>query len=117
ARSKARSAAGGCARSGVSTTDPGWGSGRGAGSLGARLSFGREKWDYQAGRQRVREDAMTVAAVLGSKGNAVETITSDARLSDAVQKLGEKRIGALPVVDERRIVGIISERDVIYCLR
>ena len=60
---------------------------------------------------------MTVAAVLGSKGNAVETITSDARLSDAVQKLGEKRIGALPVVDERRIVGIISERDVIYCLR
>lgn len=60
---------------------------------------------------------MTIAAVLGSKGSAVETIGSDARLFDAVRKLGEKRIGALPVVDGGAITGIISERDVIYCLR
>ena len=32
-------------------------------------------------------------------------------------QLGERRIGALPVVEDGRIVGIISERDVIYCLR
>ena len=31
---------------------------------------------------------MTIAAVLGSKGSAVETIGSDARLFDAVRKLG-----------------------------
>lgn len=60
---------------------------------------------------------MTIAAVLRSKGSAVETIASDASVYDAVRKLGEKRIGALPVVDAGTIVGIISERDVIYCLR
>ena len=60
---------------------------------------------------------MTIAAVLQGKGTSVETIADDASLFDAVRRLGEKRIGALPVVSNGRIVGIISERDVIYCLR
>ncbi len=60
---------------------------------------------------------MTIAAVLRDKGSAVETITADGTVHDAVQLLGEKRIGALPVVEDGRITGIISERDVIYCLR
>jgi CBS domain-containing protein len=34
-----------------------------------------------------------------------------------VRKLGERRIGALPVIDGGQIAGIMSERDVIYCLR
>ena len=60
---------------------------------------------------------MTIAAVLGSKGSEVETITAHARVADAVARLGERRIGALPVVEGAEIVGIMSERDVIYCLR
>jgi CBS domain-containing protein len=60
---------------------------------------------------------MTIANVLRSKGSAVETITAAARVMDAVQVLGAKRIGALPVVEDGRIAGIMSERDVIYCLR
>lgn len=60
---------------------------------------------------------MTIAAVLRGKGSDVETIGADARLSDAVRALGEKRIGALPVIEAGRIAGIMSERDVIYCLR
>ena len=60
---------------------------------------------------------MTIAAVLEGKGAAVESIAGEASLSDAVRKLGEKRIGALPVVEDGRIVGIVSERDVIYCLK
>ena len=60
---------------------------------------------------------MTIAAVLGSKGSTVETIGADDRLYDAVRKLGEKRIGALPVIEDGRIAGIMSERDVIYCLK
>lgn len=60
---------------------------------------------------------MTIAAVLESKGSTVETISADSSVADAVRRLGEKRIGALPVVADGRIVGIMSERDVIYCLR
>lgn len=60
---------------------------------------------------------MTIATVLRSKGSAVETIAADATVFDAVRRLGEKRIGALPVIEGGRIAGIMSERDVIYCLR
>ena len=60
---------------------------------------------------------MTIAAVLRGKGSLVETIASDATLFDAVRKLGEKRIGALLVTEQASIAGIMSERDVIYCLR
>ena len=60
---------------------------------------------------------MTIQAILAGKGHDVATIGSDATLADAVSKLGEKRIGALPVVDAGGVRGIISERDVIYCLR
>ena len=60
---------------------------------------------------------MTIARVLHGKGSAVETIAGDATVFDVVRRLGEKRIGALPVVDGQAIAGIISERDVIYCLR
>jgi CBS domain-containing protein len=60
---------------------------------------------------------MTIGAVLRGKGSQVETIRPDERLTDAVRRLGEKRIGALVVVEDGRIVGIISERDVIYCLK
>lgn len=60
---------------------------------------------------------MTIAAVIRGKGSDVETISADARLFDAVSKLGEKRIGALLVTEQDRIAGIMSERDVIYRLR
>lgn len=60
---------------------------------------------------------MTIAAVLRNKGSAVETIAADASLSEAVRRLGEKRIGALLVTQSDGIAGIMSERDVIYCLR
>ncbi len=60
---------------------------------------------------------VTIASVLRDKGNTVETIEAGATVFDAVRRLGEKRIGALPVIDAGRIAGIMSERDVIYCLR
>ena len=60
---------------------------------------------------------MSIAAVLEGKGSGVETVAADSSLFEVVQRLGEKRIGALPVVEDGRIVGIVSERDVIYCMR
>jgi CBS domain-containing protein len=82
-----------------------------------RFSFGGAKWDYQGGKRRRGGRPMTIALVLQGKGRAVETIAGDASVFDAVRRLGEKRIGALPVVEGDRIAGIMSERDVIYCLR
>jgi CBS domain-containing protein len=60
---------------------------------------------------------MTIAAILASKGTEVATIASDAPLGDAVTELGSRKIGALLVIDAGEVKGIVSERDVIYCLR
>ena len=60
---------------------------------------------------------MNVQMILGDKGSEVATIAADATVGDAVKILGERRIGALPVVDGDAVSGIMSERDVIYCLR
>jgi len=60
---------------------------------------------------------MNVQTILSDKGTEVATIGADATVGDAVKLLGERRIGALPVVDGENVAGILSERDVIYCLR
>jgi CBS domain-containing protein len=60
---------------------------------------------------------MNVQTILSDKGTEVATIGADATVGDAVKLLGERRIGALPVVDGDGVAGIMSERDVIYCLR
>jgi CBS domain-containing protein len=63
------------------------------------------------------ESEMTIQAILASKGRDVATIGPDATLSEAIATLGGMKIGALPVVEGGEVRGIISERDVIYCLR
>lgn len=37
-------------------------------------------------------------------------------LRQAVIMLAERRIGAMPVIEAGEVVGIVSERDVLYCL-
>ena len=57
---------------------------------------------------------MNVQSILGSKGNAVETIAQTATLFDAARQLGDRKIGALVVSgDGRAIEGIVSERDIV----
>ena len=60
---------------------------------------------------------MTIAIILEGKGNDVATIAADSTVGEAVAILGQRRIGALPVVEDARVVGIISERDVVSCLK
>jgi CBS domain-containing protein len=59
---------------------------------------------------------MTISAILGTKGGAVVSVASTTPVSEAVSLFAEKRIGAVPVIDSGRVVGIFSERDVIYSL-
>ncbi len=59
---------------------------------------------------------MTIAAILGGKGHEVVSVTGDMPVGEAVRLLAERRIGAVPVIDGDEVVGIFSERDVIYAL-
>ena len=60
---------------------------------------------------------MTVGIILAGKGREVVTIDPSEKLKDAVGLLAAKRIGAALILGaDRRIVGIISERDVVRAL-
>src|SRR3546814_20115244 len=59
---------------------------------------------------------MTIAAILQAKGREVLTAQADQKVWDVLAILAERRIGALPVIEGEMVVGIISERDVIYDL-
>ncbi|WP_372708057.1 CBS domain-containing protein [Brevundimonas sp.] len=56
---------------------------------------------------------MLVAEMLKDKGDAVYAIRPDLLLSDACIELDQRRVGALMVCDEDRVVGVLSERDVV----
>ena len=59
---------------------------------------------------------MSVKAILQTKGASVLSITSDASVAEAVAMLAKHRIGALPVINGGAVLGIFSERDVVYGL-
>ncbi|CAN5354657.1 CBS domain-containing protein [soil metagenome] len=59
---------------------------------------------------------MTISAILNAKGNEIVAVSSITLVSDAVKIFAERRIGAVPVMDDGKVVGIFSERDVIYSL-
>jgi CBS domain-containing protein len=53
-----------------------------------------------------------VSALLAhKKASTVWSIGPNAMVIDAIQLMGEKNVGALPVVDNGTLVGIVSERD------
>ena len=60
---------------------------------------------------------MTIAAILQTKGNEVLTVDCATKVRDAVNLLAERKIGALPVLRGGTVAGIMSERDIIYCLK
>ena len=60
---------------------------------------------------------MTIAAILQTKGNEVLTVDCATKVRDAVTLLAERKIGALPVLRAGQVAGIMSERDIIYCLK
>jgi CBS domain-containing protein len=52
-----------------------------------------------------------VSVLLRRKGNEIFSLPSDASVYSAIELMAEKHIGALLVVDDGHLVGIISERD------
>ena len=60
---------------------------------------------------------MQVTSILTNKGHQIFSISPDATVSELVEALGERRVGALLVLGSSGdIVGIVSERDVVRAL-
>lgn len=53
----------------------------------------------------------SIDKILTTKGSEVWYISPDSTVYDAVLKMDSKGVGALPVVVNEKLVGIISERD------
>jgi CBS domain-containing protein len=53
----------------------------------------------------------SVRDILNAKSSKVETISPKATIYEALEKMSEKEIGALVVMENKKVVGIISERD------
>lgn len=56
---------------------------------------------------------MRIADVLRNKGAAVTTINAEATVAELLAGLAEQNIGAMVVVGDEGVVGIVSERDVV----
>lgn len=54
---------------------------------------------------------MTVNQVLSTKGNSVYSVVSTISVYDAIKVMGEKNIGAILIIEENQLKGILSERD------
>lgn len=59
---------------------------------------------------------MLVSQILRTKGDAVFTIVPSEKVGVVAELLHAKRVGALVVLEAERVVGIVSERDVVRAI-
>jgi len=62
------------------------------------------------------ESLMSIASLIADREQTIIACHPDQTVSDAAKLLAEKRIGALPVIEDGEVVGIFSERDLLYCI-
>lgn len=56
---------------------------------------------------------MNVGQILSQKGNEIIALERGCTVMDVAKLLGERRIGAIPITDDGKLCGIMSERDVV----
>lgn len=59
---------------------------------------------------------MTIARIIEGRNQDIVSCKSTATVEEAANLLASRRIGALPVFENDKIVGIFSERDLLYSL-
>jgi len=52
-----------------------------------------------------------ISQIIAGKGKDVWSISPDVTVYEAIEMMAEKKAGALPVMQGRKLVGMISERD------
>src|SRR5436853_3789466 len=70
---------------------------------------GRPVWVYS--ETSLMDVSGSIRAILNQKSREVFSISPDATVFEAIQLMDAKNVGALLVVKEERLVGVISERD------
>jgi CBS domain-containing protein len=91
------------------------------------IAFGADALSPQIGREKLLLDSAgagcysagitmttttgTIGTILHHKGAVVWTISPQATVFEAIELLARKNIGALPVMEGDKLVGIFSERD------
>jgi len=55
---------------------------------------------------------MNVSKILETKGSEIISVNTGCTVLDVAKLLGERRIGAVPVMDDDKLAGIMSERDI-----
>jgi CBS domain-containing protein len=56
---------------------------------------------------------MSIQGILYEKGGRVITVAQDASVEHAAGLMRENSVGALPVIDGNKVVGMISSRDIV----
>ena len=56
---------------------------------------------------------MNISDILRTKGSDVATVVPSAGVGEVVRLLAEHNVGALVVVEQDEVVGIVSERDIV----
>ena len=54
---------------------------------------------------------MKVSDILKSKGNKIYSVTGQVSVYEAIKEMSEKNIGAILVIEDEKLKGILSERD------
>jgi CBS domain-containing protein len=57
------------------------------------------------------ELAGTIGSLIGNKGGQVWSLEPAASVYDAIAMMAEKQVGALAIIDQGKLLGIVSERD------
>lgn len=59
---------------------------------------------------------MTIAKVIANRQQGIISCDANDSVEAAAQLLASHRIGAMPVFEQGQLIGIFSERDLLYCI-
>ncbi len=59
---------------------------------------------------------MTIGRIIANRQQDIVRCSPETTVREAARLLAERRIGALPVLGGDEVVGIFSERDLLYCV-
>ena len=59
---------------------------------------------------------MSISRLVAGRDQQIIHCSPGETVRDAAQRLADKRIGAMPVLDQGKVIGIFSERDLLYCI-